>query len=311
VDRNRVKTIAYVRAVWLNPTTSRTLESYIREATKLLKTAEERIVERNTGQKLRMIAYSELDKNILLHIAADTPGEHASVVPTPPPNSAEIKLRTVPPPNDAEYMDGDAFMFVSKNHVCLCNSNLREKTVSSFPREIFKNASLTSISQQFNFMKVASIQKLKMIESSHVVEVRLRSTVQSATASYIRRNAQTQGVISAAARHIKMLFGNINDVNDDGLNIEVTIKTDRRDRKHLAESEKRAENLAIKLINEQEPEDEYLIVLANGQTISQSEINVRTHANIESFGKSVDRDKAWDALRDCFDYLVENGIIEQ
>jgi hypothetical protein len=177
-------------------------------------------------------------------------------------------------------------------------------------RAIFKLASLSSTAQEFDLMRVASIDKLQLIASGKVTEIRLRSTVSQATSAYVRRKTQTLGILATAARHIKMIFGSDNDVSKDGLNVEMTIKTNRRDKKNLTLGETRIEQLAIKLIEEQEDGDDFRIVLADGQTISATEISVRSHKSIKALGKSVDRDDAWHTLVDYLRYLADHGIIE-
>jgi hypothetical protein len=103
----RQKTISYLRAIWLNPTpSSRPLESYLREATKNLKSVSERTVERDNGQNLRIVGHRESVGHVLIHVTADTPGEHASIVPNAVAGSVDVRITTVPPPNDAEYMAG-------------------------------------------------------------------------------------------------------------------------------------------------------------------------------------------------------------
>ena len=79
----------------------------------------------------------------------------------------------------------------------------------------------------------------------------------------------------------------------------------------MALGEKRIEQIASRLVNEQDGTDDYRIVLSNGQTISQSEINIKNYVNMKQFGKSVDKDEAWVALVENFKNLVDNGTVEQ
>lgn len=96
-------------------------------------------------------------------------------------------------------------------------------------------------------------------------------------------------------------------------NIRNSIPRERRyrDKQHLTLAETRIEQLALKLVEEQEEGDDFRIILDNGQTIGSSEINVQTHMNIKALGKSVERDGAWSALREYFKDLVDNGIVEK
>jgi hypothetical protein len=160
-------------------------------------------------------------------------------------------------------------------------------------------------------MRVADADVMAMIANNKIREISLKSTVYQATANYIRRQNQSQSVISAAARQLKQLAGMPLDVTPDGLQIEVTIKPDRRDKKNLRLAEARVEKLAADLLLNREEGDKFKIIFQNGQSISDEEINVRANMVIPALGKSVQRDEAWNALENFYSHLVNEGIVEQ
>ena len=308
----RSKTLNYLRAQWLDlSSAARTLESYTREAYKKLSSVEERTIERDSGQLLRTIAVVDHNHRVLIHLTADTPGEQASIVPHATSGAAQISVTTIPPPNHAEFMDGDAFIFISRNDVCICASAIREVTIANFFYHLFKKAQLSTLSEQFVMLKVADVDALSLIQKNKVSEVRLKATVFQATADYVRRQHQSHSLISAAARQIRQLAGKPHDVTPDGLQIELVIKADRRDRKHLNVAEAEIEEIATGLIMDKEVGDKSTIVLSNGQKISEDQIYTKSSVDIPSLGKSVDRDKAWDALIDFYSNIKNSGITEQ
>jgi hypothetical protein len=128
------------------------------------------------------VALKLLSKSALIHITADTPGEQASVVPSAATGSTQVTVTTVPPPNDAEFMDGDAFVFISGNDLCLCSSALREGTLAHFFYSLFKKAKLNILSQQFIMMKVADVDALTLIQHNKI----LRSPAKSNCVSSYR-----------------------------------------------------------------------------------------------------------------------------
>jgi hypothetical protein len=207
-------------------------------------------------------------------------------------------------------MDGDAFVLVSGNHVCLCMTALRDGAVIELFIRLFGGAKLSKDSQKFMLDKVADADKLKLIQSNVVKEIQLRATVSAATANYNRRQKEAHGIIATAARHIKFLTGKPNDVSKDGLQVIVTVKSDRRDKKHLAMGEKAIAEFAADLIEHQENDDHFTILLQNGQRISEDEIYVKMDTAIAAKGKSVDRDRAWIALSAFYKLLHETGIVE-
>jgi hypothetical protein len=74
---------------------------------------------------------------------------------------------------------------------------------------------------------------------------------------------------------------------------------------------KEIERLAADVVNNSEDDDEYVIITKTGQKISQREIFMRSKVLIDSKGKTVDRDKAWNELFRFFSVLRESGAIEQ
>ena len=124
----RERTVSYRRANWLNkdPDTI-SLEWCVRSACANLKTVDERSIMRGDGQFVSIAAErEETKKGVLLHLTTDTPGEAASIIPTLSKVNSEIDVSTTPPPKDFEFMDGDAFIYVRDDEVCLCSTGLRD-----------------------------------------------------------------------------------------------------------------------------------------------------------------------------------------
>lgn len=120
----RDKTLSYRRAEWFASGNAPGLEKCIRHALSQLKSAEDRTINRDgyTGKVAR--ATDCPDGGLFLHIATETPGEAASVVPKAAPDADALDLRTEAPPDDGEWLDGDAFLYANADHVCLCTTGL-------------------------------------------------------------------------------------------------------------------------------------------------------------------------------------------
>ncbi|MGQ0589442.1 MAG: hypothetical protein ACT4N8_07915 [Sphingosinicella sp.] len=122
------KIISFRRAEWLidNPT-SATLSGLLKQAIDKLQTAADRTVSR--GDQEMILASLKPDKSnaFFLHITLDTPGEAASIVPKAGQTASEIKVGTSPPPKDAEFMDGDAFVYICGNDVALCTTGVNRR----------------------------------------------------------------------------------------------------------------------------------------------------------------------------------------
>ncbi|MEA2951169.1 MAG: hypothetical protein QOJ96_689 [Alphaproteobacteria bacterium] len=308
----REKTISYRRAEWLNDDPSSiNLGMCLKQAADKLKSVAERTIVRANGQQVKLVGMKGSKGGHLLHFTADTPGESASIVPKKAIAAPdEIQVGTAAPPVDAEFMDGDAFLYVNGNDVCFCATGLRDSTIRHVLQDFFALAKIRKDSTAFDLLKIADVSKVKLLQSQGVAEIELRSTLSTATVSYNRRKHQPQSIVGAAAKQFRAVLGKEHDVTSDALRVMLVIKTDRR-RTGIALGEKRLKTLATSIINDQEDDDEYIIVTKGGLRIGPKEILMRSKVQIDSIGKSVQRDKAWKELFTFYEALEADGALEQ
>lgn len=306
------RVVSYRKVEWnIGHPGSISLMACVNEAMKKCPKAAQRIVQYN-GQLLTLAKHKrEANEGVFVHITADTPGESASVVPRHSEPVDEIDVGTTPPPEHAEFMDGDAFLYIRGNDLFLCTTSLQEQIVQYFLVEYFKAAAIRDDSTRFVFMKVADISQLKLLRKEGVREVELSATVFEATAHYQARKDQAYGVLGKIGKAIKPLMGaNEHDVNQDGLRVMLSLKTDGR-RSGVKVGAKRIEDFAAHLVNQKKTGDEFVIVTRRGKRITPKETFVRSHVKIDAAGKSVAVDKAWRELRSFYLSLADSGILEQ
>jgi hypothetical protein len=212
-------------------------------------------------------------------LTASTPGEQASTVPKSGSAAATIEVGTAAAPEDAEYMDGDAFLYVKGNDVCICTTNVRDGGIRSVLLALFIKASLSNNTQQFSLLKVASIPVVDMINQDGIKEINIKSTLYKAAASYSRRKGHAIGLLGFVSRGAKALFGNEDDVSNDSLNVALSIKLDSRMTKNLTIGQSEINKLALDIIDNQEDDDNFVLITNSGQTISQDEMYVRETLN--------------------------------
>ena len=305
------KTINYRRATWLEHQNTNTLEYFIRLMEDKLPTVADKAITFD-GNKSVTCAKIKLSKEggVLLHIVADTPGEAASIVPRVGVLAKELDVGTTNPPDDAEFMDGDAFLLVRGNDVCICATSMRDGGIRWYLSETFRKANLSNSSTQFDLLKVADTSKVSVILAQGVKEIDLRSTMFEASARYASRKNKVDSALGAASKQLRAIFGSAHDVTDDNLSIGLTIGVDRRRRGNLSLGTERINKIAIDLVND-EDYDNYVIITNNGQRISRDELTVRTKVGMKAKGKSVDRDSAWGELMKFYMELKTNGATEQ
>lgn len=309
----REKTVSYRRAVWLDTVSGIDLEWCIREAHAQLKTVDERTIgyggtlTRSAKQKN---VRSDGKGGLLLHLVTDTPGESASVVPKVSQRSTDLELKTEAPPADGEWLDGDAFVFVKGDHLCFCATGMRDGTISWFLHELFKKAKIRKDSDRFDLAKAADITKLRLLHSQGVKEIEIKALVSRATSHYEKRKATTYGALGAAGKFLKTIWQAPNDYTDDSLKLVLCLKVDKRFA-GVRLGEKRVEQIAADVVKNVQKGDDFSILTKTGQRITQSEIFIRSKVLINSEGKTVQRDKAWDELVTFFGVLASSGAVDQ
>lgn len=306
----RDKTVSYRRAEWVSGVMGLTLQKCLADALANLKTIDERTIVRG-GTHTRSLKHKVGTGGIYLHITADTPGEAASVVPKATPGTAELDLKIEQAPPDGEWLDGDAFLYVSGDHVCMCSTAIRDSTIQNYLFELFKKAQLRRDSIRFQLMKAADITKLKMLHNQGVKELEIRGTLYKVTADFENRRGRVSGGLGAVGKHIAGFFKKPNDVTPDGLRVMVTLKVDRRFGKEISLGEKRIEAMAADVVKNSSEVEDFVIITKTGQKINPREIFMRSKVSIDSDGKTVDRDKAWRELLAFFNQLVNTGVLEQ
>lgn len=314
----RQRTLSYHRAEYFNDNRSNDdLGQYIREAAGKLTTVSERSIQRAGGYLMRMAYFRPETSNIdnrgyFLHLTFETPGEHASVVPRAPGGATEIQVTTIPPPNDAEFMDGDAFLYVNGNDVCVCVTAVTIGTVRYFLQAFFEAAKLHNEATVFDFLNAIDAQKFALIQSKGVKEIEIKASMYKASADYVRRKTQVVAALGGVTRHIKAIFGSEYDVTDDALRVAVTINVDKRHRSSgITLGHKHLEEIASNIIQNQIDDDDYTIILESGERIKPKELVLRRSVHIASIGKSVVRESAIDALSAYYSELRKTGQLEQ
>jgi hypothetical protein len=311
--KTREKTLSYRRAEWLTDIPKgTTLESCLKAAHNVLKTVQQKTIIRDNGQQIRAVKkLAPRDGGFFLHVTADTPGEEASVVPKAQKDTEELDVGTVAAPDNAEFMDGDAFLYVRDDHVCICTTGMRDGAVRLFLYEFFAKARLGDWANKFDLFKAANVDKLRMLRTQGVKEIALKATLFQATTQYEKRKGTTGGLLRTLARHIQAIIQSEIEDFDDSLRVQVTIRTDGRVRKHLSLGERRIEKLAADVVEHEQANDDFEIITNYGQKVRPDEIFLSETMFIAAQGKSVKRPDAWDHLEKYYNRLRKAGALEQ
>ena len=264
------KKLTYRRAIWIvDGPAPDTLEGLIRQSMAKLKTAAERQIPTGAGHLLSCVDYEPIrGKGVFIHLSATTPGEQASIVKTG--NAArtdKIELEVFDAPRDSEWLDGDSFIFVVENHVCICALQIRDSTIRQYIFQIIGKAMRGMTKSPFHIKQIANSDKLTMIHEIGVKEIQLNSYLYEASANAINNQGRTRGVTGILAKHLGATIGSANNVTNDGIHVEVVLKLDGRLKKHVGLGGRKLEAWASDLITNPSDDDDYVIVLANDAKI--------------------------------------------
>ncbi|MDO3378113.1 hypothetical protein [Geoalkalibacter halelectricus] len=304
------KTLSYRKAEYFVPV-SNTLEHYLAEAhTKLPEIAQRRVV--LPGHPVLECRRHQIQDalGVLLHIAAYTPGEHASVVPVAS-GTDPAEITTIPPPDQCEFMDGDIMALVSGNHVLLCSSNLHEKKAERYMNDIIDSAKIDTNASKFSLCKRADIDKVRLIQSQGVRSINLNATLFDATLDHIERTTVRKRIGGKLMDEIKALVFEDQDVEQleqaENLSAQIILKYDSR-RKGCVLGRQSIESLANQML--EDGDEGFTIETLGGETIKGSDITLRKTVSLAKHGKSVFCSDAWRALEQYYYELKDAGLLE-
>lgn len=310
----RDKSISYRRAVFYPQTAGMEIETvgeYLRQALTALKTISDwAVAEGNFIQEIRH-KLARRSGVTLLHIAAHTKGEHASIVPYAKADAEEADLGDAPPPPNADYMDGDMFLAIRGNDVLICTNGLRERQAWDYLRGLFKKAQLPDEATKFSLERVANPKAAQKIVAHGVKAVELDATLFEASLSRTNRVTKRQKFVGAVRDQLVALISVEGDAEItpemENLSIEVVVKFDRRKKGKLGG--KRIEKLAKDVLAE---EDEgFKIRTFDGTSISHGNMTLHKKVKVKSSAKSVVYSDVWTELEKYIEELDNVGLTDE
>ncbi|GAB6081109.1 hypothetical protein JCM30471_34320 [Desulfuromonas carbonis] len=305
------KTLGYRKAEFFAPT-AKTLEQYLAEAhTKLPDVAQRRVVMPGHPVLECRKHQNQASLGVFLHIAAYSPGEHASVVPMTA-GTQPADVTTTPPPDQCEFMDGDIMALVAGNHVLLCSSNLHEKKAERYMVEVIEAAKIDANASKFGLCKKADVDKVRLIQSQGVRSINLNATLFDATLDHLERTTVRKKIGGRLMDEIKALILEDHDAAEleeaENLSAHVILKYDSR-RKDSTIGRQSIESLASQMI--EDGDDGFTIETLGGEKINGADITLRKTVSLPKHGKSVFCGDAWRALEQYYYELRDGGLLEQ
>ncbi|PNE11787.1 MAG: hypothetical protein CR217_06935 [Beijerinckiaceae bacterium] len=148
-----------------------------------------------------------------------------------------------------------------------------------------------------------------MLHKQGVKEIELRATMFQATLQYEVRKNEACGVLRSAAKFINDAREDVEV--EDGIRVQIILKTDERLRKNIIFGEEKIEKIAVDVVKNEVDYEDYVLVTKSGHRIGPKEIFVKGLFQIDSKGKSVICDRAWLALEKFYKEMKHSGALEQ
>jgi hypothetical protein len=314
----RRKVLRYRRAVFNGPgkATAGSLEDYLTTAHKTFKTVDTRRATSSDGYTLEVRSHRHRrGVGVLLHLAAYTTAERASVVPLVA-GAPEAPVSTVAPPARTEFMDGDLQFLIAGNDVVLCSNALRESRLGYYCSDVFSRAGLPPIASMFSLVPVADANALQLIENEGVKAISLRAASYEATGQRAHRKSARQTsvrreITDGLWERLSAIFENDPELSDiqerENLSAEIIVKFDGR-KKGGEVGQERIETLAKRLLEDEE--DGFTITTRKNNVLGHNDIALQKVVYVPAAGKSVQTDAAFHEMTVYYGELGADGHLD-
>lgn len=301
MEKARERTLSFRRVEWPVPSTAtfcQLLAATLASRDKPLDTQ----LSRPDGSNWQVRNRSGDGDELLLHVVAYVPGEQASTVPL---TADTTDLGRASPPEDQEFLEGDAMMFIRGDDVIFCVSALQERSLIDYIRLLLSQSGFDSQSKQFSLLKHANRDVIEQLLREGVRKIRLNVTAPDVSAalpfggSWGRLAALTE----TALELVRGLIGSDRSEQElsrlAGLRSYVEI---RADNEHLDQGAKIAENVLDNI------EGDYEIVTTRGIRITSSEIALKEKVSFTADGKTVVYSEVWARMKEFYERLKLAGL---
>jgi hypothetical protein len=309
-SNSKVRPLSYRRAVWFAASShGKDLQTLLKEALDAFPNIEDTRIARGdqileVRHKIKEATAFSSGSVTLIHVAAYTPKDFASLVPMKlGPEDAD--LTAMPPPEGHEFLDGDVMALLSGNDVCICVSGATEGALYIYLIKLFEKLGFTTQDLRFEIQKVANRSALKELVSEGVREITFDfATYELSIESLMsKKGPSLMGSIGA-------FFGADSGVDDllgrEGVQGFLTLKADGRVAHGAAQ--RALAGFASQVVDEEA--DGFVIETKTGDRITPSELSIRRYVPVEKDAKTIKHADAWSKLISFYEFVVDQNLNE-
>lgn len=247
----------------------------------------------------------------LLHLAAYTHEEPATIVPrVTGTDSAPVAI--VPPPRNADFMDGDLMALIAGNDVILCGNRLSDRNLERYCARMFDLSGFPPAAGMFRLEPVADTDALQVLENQGVKEIKLSVSAFDASVSRAQRKSLRRRIGADVWDEFLSFFGKDADLESirqhENVSADVVFKFDRRKKGGELAAE-HMEQFARSLVDEEE--EGFKIRTFEGTVLGASSLSLQKKVSLVAYGKSVARESAFEALQAYYGELKDAGLLDR
>lgn len=320
VAKQRVLT--YRRAVWVGGRDGDDLQTALAAVLSRLPAVSDTKCELSGGVFAETRHRDASRRALLLHVAAYTPGEPASIVPNAG-QAQQADLAVATAPSGSEFMDGDMMLLVARDHVILCPSGMREGISTNYLRALLDTGGRQEDALQLDLQPIANRSVVAQLAREGVKSVRMNVALYQETLAQVGpvrgRDPRSLGSQIQRSLHGSLVGELLQILQPDrsadellgmeNLHAKVIISYDRRSGDGTDEEQDAIKQLAERLA--QQEDDGYVIETFRGEKIRESEIALRKPVMLPPFAKTVFHQDAWREMLAYLEELRRTGALQE
>jgi len=296
------KNIEYRRANWL--TGNLDLEEYVRETWRLLPDQVDRTITKLDNSNITGLKSMDFGiDGFAIHCARYVNGQGVGVISMNPKHN--VDLEELPPNDNENFLNSDFIVLFQKNHIASIGVVRSALILSDYLKDLFKKSLLGDDAQNFELIRVASVDAIRSIKKYKVKSIDLKVAISTATAAHFELDRKDWfGPLLGALIKRDPKVEDLRNSQNGTAKISIIVPSG-----DLLAVNEGLDALAMSVVNDEESED-FVINLRNGDTIKPDQMSVRKTVKLEGVADSVSVDQAWNEMRFFLQKLHEDGQIE-
>lgn len=253
------------------------------------------------GKALECRGYREEGSIVGIHLVGYIPDDRIGIVP-----HTQDDLDLLPPPEDADFLDGELVALVTDDDLIVCRLGLWESMLAAYVENLGPKAGIDAEDASFGFKNRTDVDKLKMIKEDGVSEIRFEGVASKEAASHAAEDGSIMdkltGTVMETVRALTFAERKTPPPASDNLKVEIFLKFDGRSGTQIDQEE--LKGIATEVASN---EEDFQIVTRAGKRITPEEVFLTKRVSLQRYGKSVAFNDVFDEMKVYYAELTSPG----